>query len=187
MLQPTQRNAPLLTALGQHPRTEPQPSGKSARPIKKSPPRSNKPPAVAHHVPEPGRRANLLHLLKTYSIGADDLIRCKRAVNHAERFIVPADRRSAQPLENPDLNLMRAKAQQLIKPAAKPGQVLTRQTENQIGVQVRRALPNQPAKIVEGAAMILLAIDPGRHLGIERLDADLKLQRAGWKLADQCV
>ena len=94
------------------------------------------------------------------------------------------DRRAAQALEDADLDLVRLERDQPVEAARETGDVLARQAGDQVDVQVHVRVLAQPAEVVGGLGVVLLAADQRLHLGVEGLDADLELQRARRELGD---
>ena len=85
---------------------------------------------------------------------------------------------------------MRAPGPQSVKALGKTLPTLARQAKNQVRVQVRGAVGHQPLHMGLGAHAVLAAGNGFLHLGVEALDANLKLQRTGGKAGDtglQCV
>jgi len=78
----------------------------------------------------------------------------------------------------PTLDFLRASAMSRSKPAAKSRR-FRRAAGNQIGVDVDAGFCTEEMEIVGELVVILPAADERGDFGIEGLDADLELQRAG--------
>ena len=96
-------------------------------------------------------------------------------------------RRAAQALEYPQLNLMRANAVELIEARRKRLPRLTGQTKNQIGMQMRLAVVQQPTQIGLRLGVVLPAADALLHVHIKTLNANLKLQHAGREFGNRVL
>jgi hypothetical protein len=97
---------------------------------------------------------------------------------------VADDRRAAQALEDAELDLVRLQRPQLVEAFGKALHRLAGQAGDQVDVHVGVRLLGQPADVVGGLLVVLLAADQRLHRGIEALDADLELQRAGREFGD---
>ena len=80
---------------------------------------------------------------------------------------------------------MRTQSIEPVKALGKAVQRFAGQAKDQIGMHMRLALRHQPAQVVGGLGVVLLARNALLHLGVETLHAHFKLQRAGRKLHDQ--
>ena len=98
---------------------------------------------------------------------------------------MPRDRRAAQALQNAELDFVRREFIKPVKAIGKALQRLARQAKNQIGMHMRLAFAHQPAQVVSGLGVVLFARNALLHFGVEALNTDFKLQRAGRKLHDQ--
>ena len=122
---------------------------------------------------------------KSIVLRLQHLVRRVRAVDHAPLGVVPHDRRAAQPLEHADLDLLRPQRDQPVEPAAKlsrssPGRPTIRSAWTCTPVSLA-----QEPQVVRELRVVLPAADALRHVVVERLDADLELQRARRELRDR--
>ena len=139
---------------------------------------------VGHQVPVAGKAHQALHG------GEVDLVRRQHGigrvgiVDHAEFLGMADDRRAAQALEDAELDLFGAQAHQVVEAAREAGHVFARQAGDQVHVQVGGGVPGQPADVLGRFFIVLAPADQRLHLGVEALDADLELQRAGREFGD---
>ena len=112
-------------------------------------------------------------------------VRRLRVVDHFETVGVAGNRRAAQAFQNAKLNFMRGQRVQPVKTVGKTLQGFARQAKNQVGVHMGMATADQPAQVVGGFLVVLLAGNALLHLGVEALNTNFKLQRAGRKLRNQ--
>ena len=136
---------------------------------------------VADQIPKPREASDSLHVGERELIVGENGVGRHRAVAHRKALRVATDRRTAQPLQDADLNLVRTQPHQRVEPFTKTRERFARQPSDQIDVQVRMGMRVQPAQIVLGALVVLLARDVRLHLRVPRLDADLELQCPGRK------
>ena len=113
-----------------------------------------------------------------------NLVRRLRAVDHLPLGVVPHDRRAAQPLEDADLDLLRPQRDEPVEAAAEALEVFARQADDQVGVDVNAGLRAEEAQVVLELRVVLPAADELATSLVERLDADLELQRARRELRD---
>jgi hypothetical protein len=90
----------------------------------------------------------------------------------------------AQALEDTHLNLLRPERDEPVEPGGEAGQGLTRQTDDEVRVDVHRGLGPEKMKIIREPLVVLPAADERPDFGIEGLDTDLELERAGRKAGD---
>ena len=103
-------------------------------------------------------------------------------VNHAVRRAVAGNRRAAQALQNAELDLMRANRQQPVKAVGKTLQRFTRQAKDQVDMQVRVGVGQQPAQVGLGGVVVLPPRDGLLHRHVEGLHAHFELQHPRRKL-----
>jgi hypothetical protein len=70
---------------------------------------------------------------------------------------MPGDGRTAQAFEDAHLDLVRPEGQQPVETLAKACHVFARQADDQVGMQMRLTVLPQPAQVVFGAGVVLLA------------------------------
>ncbi len=70
------------------------------------------------------------------------------------------------------------------KPSREAGHVLARQAGDQVDVHVRVEFSTSQRMFSAALSLFCLRLTSALHLGIEALDADLELQRAGRELRD---
>ena len=99
-------------------------------------------------------------------------------VNHAVRRAVAGNRRAAQTLQDAELDLMRTNRQQPVKTVGKTLQRFPRQAKDQIDMQVRVGVGQQPAQVGLGGIVVLPPGDGLLHRHVEGLHADFELQHA---------
>ena len=140
--------------------------------------------AVADQVPISREAPKPLHGCEVEQLILQDFIRWLRLVFHLPLLVVSHNRRASQPFQNANLDFLRPKRNEPVEARAKALQVFTGQTGDEIGMNMNASLPAQKSKILFQPAQILPAADQLADLLIERLHADLKLQRAGRKFRD---
>ena len=106
-------------------------------------------------------------------------------IDHLPLSVVSNDWRAAQSLQNACLNFLRSQRDKAIKTSAKTFQRFPRQTDNQIGVDVNSRALAKKSNVVCQLVIVLSAADPSADFRVERLNADLELQRSRWKLRDE--
>ena len=107
-----------------------------------------------------------------------------RAVDHAPGLVVASDRGAAQTLEHADLNLLGPHRHQPIEATAEAWQILTGQSDDQIGVDMHAGLFAQKTQVVLQLGIVLPTADEVRDFIVERLNPHFKLQRAGGEAGD---
>jgi len=107
-----------------------------------------------------------------------------RIVNHPPIGVVPDNRRAAQPLQDADLDFLRAERDEPVKAGGKAFDDFARQTDDQIGVDVNAGFAAEEMEIGRELFVILPTLDQAADFRIEGLDAHLELQRARRKLGD---
>ena len=107
-----------------------------------------------------------------------------RIVNHLPFGVVPDNRRAAQPLQDANLDFLRAERDELVEAGGKTFDGLAGQAGNQISVDVDAGFCTEEMEIVRELVVILPAFDQATHFLVEGLDADLELQRARRKFGD---
>ena len=90
---------------------------------------------------------------------------------HTERIGVADDRRAAQALEDAELDFMRANRQQPVKTFGKTLQRFARKAKNQVDMQVRVGVRQQPAQVGLGGLVVLAPRDGLLHYHVEGLHA----------------
>ncbi len=113
-----------------------------------------------------------LHRRPVDAIAREQAVRRIRAEHQAELLGMPTDRRAAPPRQNPDLDLVRTDPHQPIEAGPERGGILARQSDDEIGVQVRGGVCVQPAQIGLGLHIVLRPRDQRLRLGIEGLHTD---------------
>ena len=97
---------------------------------------------------------------------------------------MPDNRRAAQPFQDADLDFLRTERDEPVEPGPKTFQCFTGQTDDQIRVDVNAGFAAQKIEIIRQPFTVLPAADERADFGIERLDANLELQRAGREPGD---
>src|SRR5437870_3140516 len=107
-----------------------------------------------------------------------------RLVDHLP-FGVVADNGSApQPLQDAYLDFLRTQRHKPIESRSETFQCFSRQSHDQIRVNVNTCFIAEKSKVVVEASVILMAADVLCCGGIKSLNSDFKLQSAGRKLRD---
>ncbi len=140
---------------------------------------------IGDQIPHPRRAHQPLHLPRIDAVGGAHRVRRLGVELQPIGSGVARDRRTAQALEDAELDLVRAQRHQAVETGGKARHVLAGQAGDQVHVQVGPALGAQPAQVVLGARVVLPPCDQLLDGRIEGLDADLELQRAGRKLRDR--
>ena len=140
--------------------------------------------AVGDEVPVAAEPPDALHRGEVDVIRPQHLVRRVRAVDHAPLGVVADDRRAAQPLEDADLDLLRAERDEPVEPGGEAGEVLARQAGDQVGVDVYARLAPEEPQVLREFRVVLPAADSGGDVVVERLYAHLELQRPGREPAD---
>ena len=136
-------------------------------------------PAVARQIPVARETAQRLHGGKINQPVLENFVRRMRVIDHLPFGVVPDDGSAAQPLEDADLDFVRAECEQPVKARGKTLDGLARQAGNQIGVEVDAGLAAEKAEVIFEPPIILAAVDQGGGLLVKGLDSDLELERAG--------
>src|SRR5439155_25955689 len=102
-------------------------------------------------------------------------------IGHLPFEVVAHNRCAAQTLEEADLDFLRPKGYQPIETRGKTLQALAGQACNQIGMDINASVSAQKVKIFFESLIILAALDQAADLLVERLNADLELERARGK------
>ena len=105
----------------------------------------------------------------------DDVIRRLWVVVHAKFRRMPCDRRAAQAFQNAELNFMRTPGVEFVKALREAVHRLTRQSGDQVNMQMRVAVLAQPPNIFLRFGEVGFARDVALHGGVERLNTDFKL------------
>src|SRR5437773_3313181 len=123
--------------------------------------------AVANQVPVAGETAQALHRGKIDEPVLQDFVGRIRAIDHPPCRVMTSDWCAAQPLQNPDLNLLRMESEQTIESRGKAFQRFARQSDNQIGVNVNAGAGTKETQVVGEPVIVLPAADQPAHLRIE--------------------
>jgi len=107
-----------------------------------------------------------------------------RVVNHLPFGVVPDNRRAAQSFEDAHLNFLRTECDKPAEPGGKALQRFAGQPHNQIRMDMDAGFTAQKMEIVGELFMVLPPADQMADCLVERLDADLELQRAGRKFSN---
>src|SRR5437016_5413052 len=107
-----------------------------------------------------------------------------RIIDHLPLDAVAHDGRSAEPLENADLDFLRAQGNEPVKARSETLDRFARQADDQIRMDVNARFATQEAKVFLQPCVVLPSFDQGADFLVEGLHAHLKLQRTGRKLCD---
>src|SRR5436190_21242969 len=97
---------------------------------------------------------------------------------------MPDNRRASEALENSHLNLLWTHGDEPIESARKTLETLTRQSDDQIRMNVHTRVLAEIMEVLLHFHHVLTPADVLRSGFVETLDADFELQRAGWKARD---
>gem|GEM_PF-5507291 len=143
--------------------------------------------AVGDQIPQPRGAFDPLHVGKRNGPVLQDLVRRRVRVHHVPRLVVARDRRTAQALENAQLDLVRPGRPQPVEAAPKAGQILAGQPGDQIGVDVHARVLAQIADVGVHRGVVLAPTNALSGGLVEGLHADFELQRPGRKLRHQLL
>ena len=183
--QPDQGDLVGSPDLEEEPVREPEKGGKGALPA--GPDQgggAGEVPAVSDQVPIPGKPPHPLHLPERDQPGLKHLVGWVRAVDHPPLGVVPDDWGAPKPLENPDLDLLRLKPQQTIKPPAETLEILARKPDDQVGMDVNAGLGPKESEILLQPGERLSSADQLGAQRVKGLDSNLELHRSGRKPGD---
>src|SRR5262249_17831599 len=118
-----------------------------------------------------------------------DFVGWMRIIGHLPFSIVSNDWCAAQPLEQAHLNLLRPKRNEPVETCSKTIERLSRQTHNEISMDVHARMLAEKSQIVLQSLVILPPLNQRSHFFIEGLNSNLKLQgpwgKFGYDLAQR--
>jgi hypothetical protein len=136
------------------------------------------PVAVVNEFPAACETLEHHQRVECHGVGAQHLVGRLGIEGDSEALGVAREARAGKQLEEIHLNLRRiAGGDHRVEAAGERGFVLSRQTEDEVGVYDGSGVAGQEAEIREGLGRIALASDGGRDLGVQRLHADLQMER----------
>ena len=142
-------------------------------------------PRIGDQVPVARKAGQPLQLRKRQVAGAQHVVGRRRVEAQVERLGVAGDRCPAQPLQDTQLDLVGTDRRQAVEAGGEALDGFARQPGDQVDMEVRARLGQQPGQVLLGAPIVLSAADQCLDLRVPGLDADLELQAAGRKARDQ--